>query len=370
MNLKELCINFKEELKKIYHKYSIFIKILNEIDDNYIEFLYLHLNENICLKISDNFYGKYLKKIDMTPKGNYCQSLLKIYNSQLNNDEKEILNKNNKFSVYFFYKEYPNKEQDNKDQDYNKSYFYYKNRRDFLVPCFLNNNTIKFLELVNIGNYEEYKNNNKLFFITLANIRKNVKTIERLGVMVDGSATLSIHNVRKMKDLDLVIYHPRYYEPKVRYNLINMHKQLKFIDPYFYNFLNWKGEEKYVLDKQVSYITNNEFKDFNYVVFDPSFTYYFFGIKIISLDYNLKYRAMRNYPKNIADIIITKYKLNIDVPKIKKLEDKINANDERIYDKKDFIETILKYLKKFNFKLKDFNINVELDTLTKYRNDN
>ena len=33
---------------------------------------------------------------------------------------------------------------------------------------------------------------------------------------------------------------------------------------------------------------------------------------------------MRNYPKNIADIIITKYKLNIDVPKIKKIEDKVN----------------------------------------------
>ena len=118
--------------------------------------------------------------------------------------------------------------------------------------------------------------------------------------------------------------------------------------------------EKHILDKQVSYITHNKIKDFNYVVFDPSFTYYFFGIKIISLDYNLKYRAMRNYPKNIADLIITKHKLNIDVPKIKKLKDKINANDERIYEKKDFIETIFKYLKKFNYirftNEKDFNI--------------
>ncbi len=332
---------FKDELKKMYNKYPVFIEVIDKSDDNYLEFLYLHLNDNVCLKITDHFNGKYLKKVEINPKGHYCQSLLKIYNSQLSNTEKEILNKNNKFTIYFYNCKYP---------DINdKSYFYFKNRRDFLIPCFLNTNTIKFLELVNIDNYEEYKNNNKLFFITLSNIRKYVKTKERLGVMVDGSATLSIHNVRKMKDLDLVIFHPRYYEPKVRYNLINMHKQLKFIDPYFYNFLSWKGEEKHVLDKQVSYITNNKVKDFNYVVFDPSFTYYFFGIKIISLDYNLKYRAMRNYPKNIADLIITKYKLNIDVPKIKKIEDKVNANDERIYDKKDFIETILKYLKKFKF---------------------
>lgn len=350
---------FRDELNKIYNKYPIFIKILNENEnDNYIEFLYLHLNENICLKITndDEINGKYLKKVDIIPKHNYCKSLLKLYGSQLNNEEKEILNSNNKFSVFFYKGVYPNP---NKDKE---SYFNFKNRRDFLVPCFLNINTINFLKLVNIDNYDDYKN--KLFFITLSNIRKYVKTKERLGVMVDGSATLSIHNIRNMKDLDLVIFHPRYFEPKIRYNLINMHKQLKFIDPYFYNFLSWKGEEKHILDKQVSYITDNKVKDFNYVVFDPSFTYYFYGIKIISLDYNLKYRAMRNYPKNIADLIITKHKLNIDVPKIKKLEDKINANDERIYDKKEFIEMIFKYLKKFNFKIKDIeHLKIELESL-------
>ena len=363
MNINNYNI-FKNELKKIYNKYPIFIEILENSDNDYIEFLYLHLNENICLKITDNFNGKYLKKIEIKPKNNYCKSLLKIYNSQLNSDEKKILENNKKFDVYFYYKQYP---------DINdKKYFYYKNRRDFLVPCFLNINTINFLELVNIDNIEEYKNNNKLFFITLSNIRKYIKTKERLGVMVDGSATLSIHDIRKMKDLDLVIYHPRYYEPVIRSNLIKMHKELKFIDPYFYNFLSWHGEEKHILDKQVSYITHNKIKDFNYVVFDPSFTYYFFGIKIISLDYNLHYRAMRNYPKNIADLIITKYKLNIDVPKIKKLEDKINANDEKIYEKKDFIETILKYLKKFNYirkaNVKVFDINSlekELEILSK-----
>ncbi len=349
---------FKDELKKIYNKYPAFIDIINNSDDIYIEFLYLHLNENICLKITNNNInnGKYLKKIIISPKNNYINSLLKIYNSQLYDDEKNILDKNKDFNVYFYYKEYPNKEND-------KRYFFYKNRRDFLTPCFLNNNTIKFLELVNIDNYDDYKNKNKLFFITLASIRKYVKTIERLGVMVDGSATLSIHNVRNMKDLDLVIFHPRYYEPSIRHNLINMHKQLKFIDPYFYNFLSWKGEEKHVLDKQVKTITNNNTTDFNYVVFDPKFTYYFFGIKIISLDYNLKYRAMRNYPKNIADLIITKYKLNIDVPKIKKLEDKINANDEKIYDKEDFINIILKYLKKFNFKMDLISLKKELKEL-------
>lgn len=242
---------FKDELIKIYYKYPAFIDVLKNSTDDYIEFLYLHISDNICLKITnDNFNGKYLKKINIEPKDNYCSSLLKLYNSNLYDDEKQLLNPIcKKFNVYFYYKEYPNIN--------DKSYFLYKNRRDFLIPCFLNINTIKFLELVDITDYQTYKNNNKLFFITLANIRKYIKTKERIGVMVDGSATLSIHNVRIMKDLDLVIFHPRYYEPSIRHNLINMHKQLKFIDPYFYNFLSWKGEEKHILDKQVKTITNN-----------------------------------------------------------------------------------------------------------------
>jgi hypothetical protein len=142
---------FRDELKKIYNKYPVFIDVLNNSDDNYIDFLYLHLNDNICLKITDNFNGKYLKKITIEPKYNYCSSLLKIYDSNLYDDEKQILNSNNKkITVYFYNKQYPNKERD-------KSYFFYKNRRDFLVPCFLNINTIKFLELVKRYPEEEFK---------------------------------------------------------------------------------------------------------------------------------------------------------------------------------------------------------------------
>ena len=56
----------------------------------------------------------------------------------------------------------------------------------------------------------------------------------------------------------------------------------------------------------------------------------------------------------------------MDIPKIKKLEDKINANDEKIYEKEDFINVILKYLKKFNFNKFDINqLKIELEELSK-----
>ena len=49
---------FRDELKKIYNKYPAFIKVIDELDassNNYIEFLYYHLNENICLKNNRTF---------------------------------------------------------------------------------------------------------------------------------------------------------------------------------------------------------------------------------------------------------------------------------------------------------------------------
>ena len=353
--------SFIVELKQIYKKYPAFLDVLNKSTDDYKMFLYLHLSENIGLKISnkdfDNDLIRVVKKVTIEPKKNYCDSLLKIYSRQINESERQIIEKNKPFNVYFFYEKYPEKNTD--------EYYYYKNRRDFLTPCFLNHNTIEFLERVNINDFESYKKLNKLFFITLGKLRKYIKTKERLGVMVDGSATLSIHNVRLMKDLDLVLFHPRFYEPKIQEDLtLYLHKQMPFIDAYFHDFLSWEGEEKPVVDSQVKYITKGKVTDFFYVPFDPQFHYYFFGIKVVLLDYNLKYRAMRHYPKNIADLIITKHKLGIDVPKIPKMGPQVNAYNEKMYTREEFVRMMLRYMKKFKFKLPNMDIEKEIAEIT------
>jgi hypothetical protein len=96
-----------------------------------------------------------------------------------------------------------------------------------------------------------------MFFDTIKKLRTNFKTIDRLGILVDGSATLTIHNVRKMEDLDLIIYHPDFKTDKIKKKLFKIHKESPFIDAYFYDVLSWDGEDKKVLDKQVSFITNN-----------------------------------------------------------------------------------------------------------------
>ncbi len=341
---------FIDDIKKLYYKYPTLIKILDNSNEEYKYFLYLHLTDNIKFKIKlideKNTIKNFLYKIKVTPNKRYSPSLTTIYHSHLNTEETYLINKGLPFEVTFYEESWGEKG--------SQDYFIYKNRRDFLIPCFFNKNTIKFLERVTVNDISSYKKLNKNFFITLAKIRELIKTNERIGIMVDGSCTLSIHNVRENQDVDLIIFHPRFYEPDIKEMIIDQfHKKLEFIDPYFHDFLEWEGEEKPILDYQITTITKNKYTDFNYLVFDPDYSYYFFGIKIVDLDYNLAYRAFRAYPKNIADLIITKHRLKIDVPKIKKLEENMFINKEKWYTKTKFIKTVNFYLLKFNFN-KDF----------------
>ncbi len=350
---------FKNELINKYNYYNACVDILNKSNDDYIDFLFLHLSKNICFKISklnQQNNNDYIKQIYIEKNNNYNINIIELYGKYLLDEEKDIISKGS-FNVYFYIEKYPKKK--------TKEYYFFKNRRDFLIPCFLHNKTIEFLELLNITNSEIYFNRLRMFFDTIKKLRTNFKTIDRLGIIVDGSATLTIHNVRKMEDLDLIIYHPDFKKDKIKNKLKQIHKDLPFVDAYFHDILFWDGENKKVLDKQVSFITNNKITDFYYVPFTPSLHYYFYGTKIILLNYNLRYRAMRHYPKNIADLIITRIKLNINVPKINKLGDFINANNEKMYDKQEFIRIMIKYLDKFGYKMNYDKVMSELELITK-----
>ena len=98
--------------------------------------------------------------------------------------------------------------------------------------------------------------------------------------------------------------------------------------------------------------------DYFDLVFNPEYHFYFFGIKIISFDYDLKYRAMRRFPKNVADLLITKDKLKIQVPKIKKLESNIIV-EKNIYTPEKFIKVVSNYLNRFNYKIDNLDKKIE-----------
>ena len=73
---------------------------------------------------------------------------------------------------------------------------------------------------------------------------------------------------------------------------------------------DWDGIDKtdmYMVDQ----IAAPEKINFYDIIVNPDYHYYFFGIKLIDLNYDLKYRAIRRFPKNVADLILVKNKIDI-----------------------------------------------------------
>ena len=240
-------------------------------------------------------------------------------------------------------------------------------RRDYLIPCFFHINTIKFLKRINLKETSNYHKRLTKFYLILDKLRKNVRTKDRLGTMICSSFSMNTYNVRKSKDIDMVILHPYYDKSKTRKKLYKMVKgNKKILDPHIHGIYEWKNIDKnnmYFSDKILSK------RNFYHLIFDPDCHYYFYGIKVINLEYDLKYRAYRRYPKNVSDLILVNNRLNFKIPKIRDLEDSIKIEQKDgvfiEYSKKKFISVVEQYLKKFGLKLEMNDIKKKLKEFTK-----
>jgi hypothetical protein len=340
-------IKFKKSLINRYKKFPEFIKNINDSSKKYLLFLYLHLTDGIKIfitnKIKINKNILHIENIKCNKQ--YCKVLIMIYHKFIDDDEIKILEKNTNFNIIFYQEKYSDISKD--------EYFKDKNRRDFLIPCFLHDKTISFINNMYYNVNSSYNEKFKNFHILLGLLRQNIKTKNKLGIIITSSFTLATYNLRANKDIDLVILHPYYHLNKIRRKLVyNIAKKHNFIDPHIHNILEWKDINKYNMyniDKMEDIKINNFYE----IIFNPNYHYYFFGIKVIDITLDLKYRSIRAYPKNIADLILAKSKLKIEIPKIKPLEKKIIIENNE-YSKNKFINIVLKYLKKFNCKI-DFN---------------
>lgn len=331
---------FKAEMFQTYRLYEPAYSYLN--NQSYIKFLFCHFNEVEIIISNDKIKGDFVMCNKLKVNSCFSNNVNKIYRRFLDDSEKKILN-SEEFYVYVTLTEFPKIKENAINVD---KYFKLKNRRDFLIPTFFHKLTIETLSKFKIENIEEYKDKKSRFFKLLVYIRKYIKTKERLGTMLDSSITLNILNIRKNNNIDLVVLHPRNYDPNVKKNL-NIIKNLPFVEPYFDKIINWKDKDKTVLDEQTKDITEGKISNYFDIIFGPENHFYFFGIKVISLDYDIKYRAMRRFPKNVADLIMIKDKVNVKIPKIKKLESNMIIQ-KNTYDTEQFTKVVSNYLKKFN----------------------
>ncbi len=356
---------FRKELKNIYIKYPEFIKAINGYTKDYLRFLYMHLNENIKLEISTKKKStKNTIESKNIKNNNLSESIIIIYKQFLTDDEKNTLKSKKDYYINVYNEEFEEKG--------SQEYFLQKNRRDFLIPCFFNNKTIEFLENMYKEETEGYHTRLKDFYILLGNLRKNIGTKNRLGTIVASSVSLQAYNLRASKDLDTIILHPNYEQEKVKSNLTDMASKLDFMDPYIDNIYDdWDGIDKtnmYMIDK----ISSPDKINFYDVIVNPEYHYYFFGIKLIDLNYDLKYRALRRFPKNVADLILVKYRIKIEIPKIKPLEELIVIETEwegkpivNRYSRHEFIQKVKNYLSRFGLNLNYEIVEDEINQITK-----
>tara|TARA_B100000768_G_C11273443_1_gene374619 strand:+ start:1413 stop:2447 length:1035 start_codon:yes stop_codon:yes gene_type:complete len=323
--------NFRKNLINKYNKFDEFKEVALNFNKKELSFLYLHLNN---INISFIPIDTYLIKTNIKYDSNFYESFKIIYGEYLTIKEKKILNESNNLSIYCF---------KNKDGSFDKD------RRDFLIPCFFHLGTINFLKKIYDIKNEGYGKSLIKFHIILDNIRKYIKAKNRLGVIFCSSFSMNTYNIRKSKDLDVVILHPYYHSNKIKKRFYLLAKLNKLIDLHAHGIYEWKDINKnnmYMIDKIISKKKIN----FYHLIFNQEYHHYFFGVKVIDIEYDIKYRATRSYPKNIADLILIKKKININIPKIKKLSNNIKIdignNKFKIYDKPTFFLIVQKYLKK------------------------
>lgn len=331
---------FKNNIMVIYKNLPDLFDYLD--DESYVKFLYSHMNEVDVVITKNIIKGDHIICTKLKVNEIFTTNITLIYRKYLSEMEKNII-KSGEFYVTIFEKTYPKIEENTLKTEADK-FFELKNRRDFLIPMFFHKLTIDTFSKFKINDFEIYRENKKDFFKLLINIRKYIRTIERLGTIIGGSFTLNIHDLRKSNDIDLDIAHPRINIPSIKKNLEILKEKNK--DVMIYGEPGWEKIES-IFERRVKGFTKIKIDNYFEIIFNPIYHYYFFGIKVISLDIYMIEKANRRLPKNVADIIMAKDKLKIPVPKIRKLEPVIKVKD-KTYNTDKFIDVVSNYFKRFN----------------------
>ena len=231
------------------------------------------------------------------------------------------------------------------NNDDNQAYVY--------AGILFNENSLNFLKKQNSWKiYEMYKS------INLFNKFKNY--INKYGIigfettLLFSSSILFSLGVREMNDIDGYI---------VNNNYINMDELNEFnegnID------LTFKGSKqtniewlKTLNDRAKQYGAKN----FDELVINPKYHYYFMGVKFLRLKYDIITRLSRGRPAQITDLLVIRQlynlKYNLSVPDVtKKYDEELKKDIEKKVDEDKFLDTIRFYLlKRYYIKLSNNQI--------------
>lgn len=210
----------------------------------------------------------------------------------------------------------------------------------------------------------------RLMFLTIRNVIFNTFTCDNYQhLMLFSSVVLFILGQRAMNDLDMMIYQDFKDFNRANQESITALSKYPFVD---YS-ANGTDRWKHYWDTWLTEWANHSGVDnFNDVLYDTDNHFYYFGVKVISIQLDISRRILRNRPASIADLYMLKENLpstvEIKIPKLKKkykeyvsidnlCEDEISKLVDEGYkkkkgelvkkfetDKDHFLETVLSYL--------------------------
>jgi hypothetical protein len=180
-------------------------------------------------------------------------------------------------------------------------------------------NSLKHLGYQNLNNFlAPWMRKSRLMFLTIRNYIFNTITSDNYQhIMLFSSIILYILGLRPMNDLDMISYKEYSLYDTTNKKSINDLNMFPFIDCSAKGTDNWKHYWEKWLQKWSSKVGA---KNFDEIVYDSKYHFYYFGVKIIDINVDIARRSIRNRPNAIADLLMINktLKFNIKIPNIKK----------------------------------------------------
>lgn len=220
---------------------------------------------------------------------------------------------------------------------------------------FLNENSITIMKMQNIKRHLQLNNPKLLFMINTFKklLLTKFSQMDSLKFLIFSSITLYTLGIRAMKDIDGKILFEQKYDDDfmknyVKYFTIEGDNYFSFVDLVLKDTI---GYDSYVetLSDYISHIIGA--RDFNDIVFNPKFHYYFFGVKIPIVKYDIVKRMLRYKESAISDLIAykTQFHLNFKLPKIPSIQYFFEKDEMGNYIRKEVSVNIKNYIKKIKF---------------------
>lgn len=187
------------------------------------------------------------------------------------------------------------------------------------AKIFFNKNSLSFLENQNLKNYRKIisESDESLKLLKTYNTYINkMPHIDQIRVTLYSSSTLFSYGVRAMNDIDAYVISFLKDDSTVK-NIISTLQEKPKMDISMQGTKGWESYWKSHLNNIAQLVGEN---NFNNLVLNPKYHYYYNGNKYLNLTIDTQKRLLRLRPRAYADIIATNklLSLNTKLPKIPK----------------------------------------------------